>query len=204
MSRAGLDADIIIRSAAALADANGLESVTLAAVAAALHVKTPSLYNHLGGMTELKRGLALAGLRELEQRLGKSAIGKAGDEALRSAAAAYLDYAREHPGLYEATVAAPDPADAEVKEAAQRVVDVLLQVLQHYKLRGEAAIHVVRGWRSLAHGFASLEFKGGFGLPLDNNESFAKLIELFIKGLHASLEHPADGGKECAAHDHNE
>lgn len=188
MTRAGIDYNTIIRAAAALADAQGLESVTLAAVAAKLNVRTPSLYNHIGGMPGLRRGLALAGIGELEERLGRAAMGRSGDDAIRAIAAAHLNFARSRPGLYEASVSAPDPADGEIREVAQRIVDILLQVLQHYKLEGEEAVHVVRGLRSIAHGFASLESKGDFSMAPDKDESFAKLVELFIQGLHAGLQ----------------
>jgi hypothetical protein len=33
------------------------------------------------------------------------------------------------------------------------------------------------------HGFTTLEVAGGFGLPLDLDESFRLLINLFIHGL---------------------
>jgi hypothetical protein len=33
------------------------------------------------------------------------------------------------------------------------------------------------------HGFASLEAAGGFGMPLDRDESFRRLIATFVAGL---------------------
>ncbi len=40
----------------------------------------------------------------------------------------------------------------------------------------------VRGLRSLVHGFATLELAGGFGLPLEMDESFHYLIQTLING----------------------
>jgi len=40
-----------------------------------------------------------------------------------------------------------------------------------------------RGPRSLLHGFVSLETGGGFGLPLDLDESFRRLLQVFMAGL---------------------
>jgi hypothetical protein len=48
----------------------------------------------------------------------------------------------------------------------------------------EAALHAIRGLRSVLHGFASLEQKGGFGLPLDLDVSFRLLVDAFLTGLH--------------------
>lgn len=45
-------------------------------------------------------------------------------------------------------------------------------------LRGEDAPHAARGLRSLAHGFATLQAAGGFGLPLECDESFHRLVAM--------------------------
>jgi hypothetical protein len=50
-------------------------------------------------------------------------------------------------------------------------------------LEEDEAIHALRGLRSLVHGFATLEISGGFGIPLDLDESFSRLVDLFITGL---------------------
>ena len=52
-------------------------------------------------------------------------------------------------------------------------------MLEAFNLHGEDALHAARGLRSLAHGFATLEAAGGFGLPLDCDESFRHLVAMF-------------------------
>jgi hypothetical protein len=37
--------------------------------------------------------------------------------------------------------------------------------------------------RSAVHGFAALESAGGFGIPLDVDESFEWLVSALLKGL---------------------
>jgi hypothetical protein len=91
----------------------------------------------------------------------------------------------EHAGVYAATVRAPAPEDAELQHVSQAIIEVVLVVLEPYGLDGEAAIHAVRGFRSIAHGFATLELAGGFGMPLDRDESFLRLLRAFIAGLRA-------------------
>jgi hypothetical protein len=63
-------------------------------------------------------------------------------------------------------------------------VDIAVVVLAGYGLQGNDALHATRGLRSLLHGFVALEAAGGFGLPLDRDESFARLVQVFIAGLH--------------------
>lgn len=189
--RAGIDRAAVVATAVRLADADGLQSVTVARLAAELGIRPPSLYNHVAGHDELQRELALLGIRELGQRMGRAAMGKATDDALRALAVAYRDVAREHPGLYAASLRAPDPADAALTEASTAVIGVVLAVLAGYGLGGDDALHAVRALRSVLHGFVALEALGGFGLPLDLDESFQRLVDGFIAGLRRAQERPA-------------
>jgi len=60
---------------------------------------------------------------------------------------------------------------------------VLCAVLAGYGLEGDDALHATRGLRGLLHGFVSLETGGGFGVPLDLDESFRRLLQVFMAGL---------------------
>jgi hypothetical protein len=105
-------------------------------------------------------------------------------EAAVALAGAYGDFARAHPGLYAATQRAPAPGDPEWHALSAEVVGIVV-ALAGYGLRGDDAIHAVRGLRSLKHGFVSLETGGGFGLPLDLDESYARLVQAFAAGLRS-------------------
>ena len=73
MSRAGLTRDKIIGAAAALADAEGFESLTLTAIARLFGVRLPSLYGHVGSLHALKQGVALLALERLAERSERQA-----------------------------------------------------------------------------------------------------------------------------------
>lgn len=60
--RAGLDRRTLVIAAAEIADHEGIEAVTLAALANKLGVRSPSLYNHINGLQELRTQLAIYGL----------------------------------------------------------------------------------------------------------------------------------------------
>jgi AcrR family transcriptional regulator len=181
--RAGLSAAAVVRAAADLADDDGLEALTLARIAASVGVRTPSLYNHVGGLDDVRRRIALVGLRELGDALRDAAVGRAGDDALTAMAHAYRAYARAHPGRYAATQRAPATADADLTDAARGAVDVLLAILRGYGLEGDDAIHAARGVRSALHGFVALETGGGFGIPVDLDESFERMIAALARGV---------------------
>jgi AcrR family transcriptional regulator len=194
--RRGLDQAQVLDAAAAIADADGLEAVTVARVAQELGVRPPSLYNHVAGRDGLVRGIALRALRELGDAVREAAIGRAGDDAFAAFARAYRDYVAEHPGAYAATVRAPAPGDAEHTAAADAVVETARGVLRAWDLDGDDAVHAARALRSAVHGFVSLEAAGGFGLPADREESFDRLVG----ALAAGLRRPAATAPEASPH----
>lgn len=182
---AGLTREHVVTVAANLADEGGLQALTLAQVAAHLGVKLPSLYNHVAGLPGLQRALAALAIRDLTAAVTRAAVGLARDEAVLAVARAYRAYVLAHPGRYAATVRAPDPADVELQALSRELVGVVAAVLAPYGLTDDNAIHAVRGLRSLCHGFASLEAAGGFGLALDRDESFRRLVAAYCAGLIA-------------------
>lgn len=183
MARRGLDRARVVETAAAIADAEGLEAVTLARVASELGVRSPSLYNHVAGHEGLLRGIAAQSTRELAVALRRAATGRAGNDAIMAVAEAQRSYAREHPGRYATTVAAPTGGDAEHAAAAADAVDVLTAVLGGSGLEGDELIHAVRALRSAVHGFAALEAAGGFALAVDTDVSFRRLVEALTGGI---------------------
>jgi len=188
MPRAGLDAEAVVAAAATLADADGLHQLTLARLAAALGIRTPSLYAHIDGLDDLRARLGARGAWELAATLQLAAAGRARGDALRAIALAYREYAHAHPGTYAAMQRAPDSEEFEAAGAA--VVGPILAMLGGYGLEGEPAIHAVRAIRSALHGFVSLEREGGFGLPIDIDDSYADLLVMLDTGLTATRRHP--------------
>lgn len=183
--RAALDLLTILQTATEIADQHGLEEVTLASLAKKLGIRSPSLYNHVDGLPGLRRELTLYGLNQLSGVITQAAVGRSGDEAIRAMAKAYVTFARLHPGLYTATLSAPDPNDPELQRVAGEIVQLTVQVMEYYGLEEDEALHVVRVFRSLLHGFASLEQANGFGLPLDIDTTLHVLIETLLAGIHA-------------------
>jgi AcrR family transcriptional regulator len=183
MPRMGLDAGRVVEAAAGIADADGLEAVTLARVAADLGVRAPSLYNHVDGRSDLLRAIAVRGVRELTAALREAAVGRSSADALTAAARAYRAYARAHPGRYAATLAAPTRGDEEHRAAASEAVDVMLAIMRGWDLEGDEAIHAVRAFRSAVHGFVAIEAADGFGMAVDVDASFDRLVATLAGGL---------------------
>ncbi|WP_028060051.1 TetR/AcrR family transcriptional regulator [Candidatus Solirubrobacter pratensis] len=183
MVRAGLDPDAVVSAAARIADAEGLEAVTLARLAGELGVRTPSLYSHVAGLDDLRRRLSVRGARELADAMQEAAAGRSRRDALHAVASAYREYARTHPGTYQALQRSADLRD---DDAAARAVRVVTAILAGYGLEGDDAIHATRAVRAALHGFAALAAGGGFGIALSVDETFERLVDLLDRGLQGA------------------
>jgi AcrR family transcriptional regulator len=187
MARKGVTTSAVVEAAAQLADADGLEQLTLVRLAAALGIQPSSLFNHIAGLGDLRRLLQLRGLRALTARAGRAAVGRAGDDAVLATALAMRQFAREHPGLYAASLPAPTQSaesDPELNAAAAEFVGIFFAAVRQYGYDGEEAVHVVRGLFSTVHGFIMLERAGTFGMPVDTDASFSWLVRRYISSLH--------------------
>ena len=64
-----LDKEKVLRAAAEIADRDGLDGLSLTTLAAALGIRTPSLYTHIASFGDLRRLIGLRGLSELNDRI---------------------------------------------------------------------------------------------------------------------------------------
>ena len=183
-ARRPLDPERVISAAAEIADAEGLDKLTLTRVAAVLGVRQPALYRHVEGYNDLLRSLSLRGREILAQRLADAAVGLSGDDAVAAVGHAWRKMVRDHPGIYAATDRYPCAGDAELESAVERVLAVLSQALRAYDLTEEDRVHATRTLRSAFHGFSHLESGDGHPLPHDPEDTFNHLIELLCAGVH--------------------
>jgi AcrR family transcriptional regulator len=161
MPRAGLTTDRVVRAAADLADAEGFDAVTASAVARLFDVKAASLYSHVTGTDDLRTRVALLALEELADLAAAAVAGRADADALVAFANVYRDYARSHPGRYDATRLRLDARTA-AASAGGRHAALTRAILRGYGLAGDHETHAVRLIGSVLHGYTSLELAGGF------------------------------------------
>jgi len=182
--KVGLEHGDVLAAAVAVADEHGIENLNLRDVALRLGVRSPSLYHHVDGLKGLRREIALTAAAELRETLVKAAQDQEGAGALFAVARAYRDFARQHPGMLGATLPAPHPGeDDELYDALASVAKVLVDILAALGVTDDAAIHAIRTLRSFLHGFVDLEFRGGFGMPVNLEETFETGLQILIEGL---------------------
>ncbi len=182
MPRAGLSTTAVVEAALAVVDEGGVGALTLAAVAQRTGVATPSLYKHVAGLPELRTLVGARVIEDMAETFAAAVMGRSGDDAIRALMHAYRAYVGAYPARYNAMPLDPlhDPALA---AAGGKLLQVVLAALRGYGLTDSEVIHATRCLRSVAHGFASLEANGGFGLPEDLDHTYDQLVGVVIAGL---------------------
>lgn len=190
--RAGLSPRAVVDAALGVIDEQGPDGLTLAAVAARTGVATPSLYKHIAGLPQLRLLVVARILGELAEETRAAVMGREGGDAVAAVLRAYRSYARTHPHRY-ATM--PQSAEPEVRPLAVSLLESMYVALRGCGLADDDLIHATRCLRAVAHGFASLESQGGFGLPDSIDETYEHLVSVFITGLAGSF--PLGSGGEA-------
>jgi AcrR family transcriptional regulator len=178
----GLHRDDVIGAALSIVDADGLEALSLTAVAAALEVQPPSLYSHVDGLNGLLDALAVAATAEFGEMLRDSVVGVSGDAAVTAFAHAYRDWATHNPGRYELSLRKAVPERK--RSAGRSAIETMDRVLAAYGLSGADATAAGRSLRAALHGFSTLESAESLGRG-PHDASFDYLVQLFLDGLRA-------------------
>ncbi|ANS75846.1 hypothetical protein AWM70_15660 [Paenibacillus yonginensis] len=122
--------------------------------------------------------------QDAAKEIRKTKEGKRKAEAIYAIVEAYLDFAENHPGLYEL---AQRPLEPAVHIAGEPLVALMVEQMELRGIYGDQAIHAVRGLRSILHGFVTLSQGEGFGLPYAWKESLHYTLEAFLEGLDSAF-----------------
>ncbi|WP_406275942.1 WHG domain-containing protein [Nocardia sp. NBC_00881] len=187
MPRAGLSTADVVRAGAELADDVGYGNLTMGLLAERLGVRTPSLYKHVENLADLRRGIAVLAMTELDREIRDAMHGLFGADALSAFARAFRVYVVAHPGRYSATIGAEFTGpDDPLLEPSTRLSDSMTAVLRGYNIPEDEMDHALRSLRSTFHGFASLQASNGFQWTGDPDVSFNWMIDFVDRGLRAA------------------
>ena len=171
-------------TAGAIADAEGLDAVTLTRIARDLGISQPALYRHVDGYDDLLRRMSLEGRQLLAERLQAAAVGVSSDDAVRAMGRAWRQTMRDRPGLMAATDRYPCAGDPELEAAVEAIVDTLGLALIGYDLSPDDQVHAARALRSAFHGFSHLEAGDGHPQPHDLDDTFEHIVDILCRGMH--------------------
>jgi AcrR family transcriptional regulator len=149
--------ELIVAAACELAEAEGWEAVTTRRLAGLIDYSQPILYSHFKGKADIMGAVAIRGFEDLAERLRLSKANAAGEpDVLRDVCAAYLEFARSRPVVYEAMFILPtrlEFASEETPAALRAAFAALLAALGPQREMPEALAEVL--WSAL-HGMAVL------------------------------------------------
>lgn len=187
MTRVGIDKDIIISKAVELVNKVGIEHITLKMLADNLGVKSPSLYNHINGLDDLKEQLMIYGWKQTEQRILHTVIGMSGYDAIRAMCYAFYDYATENPGVFDVMLWYNKFQSDEMEMATSELLSIIFKITKSLNLPDDYCFHLIRTFRGFLEGFFLLVNNGSFGHSLPIMTSFDISINILIAGIK-SLE----------------
>lgn len=187
MTRVGMDKDIIISKAVELVNKVGIEHITLKMLADNLGVKSPSLYNHINGLDDLKEQLMIYGWKQTEQRILHTVIGMSGYDAIRAMCYAFYDYATENPGVFDVMLWYNKFQSDEMEMATSELLSIIFKITKSLNLPDDYCFHLIRTFRGFLEGFFLLVNNGSFGHALPIMTSFDISINILIAGIK-SLE----------------
>jgi AcrR family transcriptional regulator len=191
----------LLSEAEQILESEGVQGLTLRAIARAAKVSHTAPQNHFGDLTGLLSELAALGFHRFARDL-TAASAQVGDDRLarnRATARAYLAFARRHPGLFtlmfrSERLDAGRPALREAIEAAR----ASLAATSQPSVRAAPPRHLVAAgaarW-SLVHGFAVLLVEGRFDGMMQMVPGGLSPDQLFEAMLDCTrIEPPVDVG----------
>lgn len=183
MPKVKMDKDLVVRQAAHMANEIGIENLSLKTLAEQLGVKSPSLYNHVDGLDDLKRQIMLYGWKEMEDKIIQAVIGFTGYDAIRAICYAFHEYARENQGVFSAMLWYNKFENKETSEVTSKMFSVFFKVTKSLHISEDNCSHLVRMFRGFLEGFALLENHHAFGDALPIEDSFQLSVDILIEGM---------------------
>lgn len=187
MSKNNISDELIIETAALISNKVGLENLSLKMIAEELNIKSPSLYNHISSLNNIKERLMIYGWKQIENKMIDSAVGVSGYEALKNMCHAFYDYTTNNKGVFTAMLWYNKYDNEEKENTTKRLFDMLFRVMKSLNINDDNINHTIRTLRSFLEGFSLLVNNNAFGNPISIKESFDLSLEIIMNGIQ-SLE----------------
>ena len=172
----------IIETAANLSNKAGLENLSLKMIAEELKIKSPSLYNHVSSLDDIKKQLMLYGWKQIEKLTIEAAVGVTGYEALKNMCYAFYDYAINNKGIFTAMLWYNKYESIEKENATRKLFEMIFKVMKTVNISDENINHIIRTLRSFFRRIFAVN-NNAFGNPVSIKESFDLSLEIMINGI---------------------
>lgn len=163
----------LLQAAEIVLEREGLQGLTLRAVAREAGVSHAAPTHHFGDLTGLLSELAALGFRRFGRTMGEAgAIGGTGSEKAMARARAYVAYAKANPGMYGLMFrterldmtrpALHEAANASFAGLTRAIGAKRQEEIAENSLSMDQAAEIARAW-SLVHGYTMLMLDGRLG-----------------------------------------
>lgn len=176
----------IVAAAQALLEESGLTGLTMAAVAARVGVRAPSLYKRVGGRDELLGLVADATVRDLGERIS-AVVAASPREALAAVVRAYRAFAKERPAAYQ-LVFMQAPREARPRQGSLTDAIAPALAVTERLVGADRALDAARLVTAWVHGFVSMELSGSFRLAGGVDRAFDYGLAVLAGTLGGSRE----------------
>lgn len=183
MSKNNINEEIIIETSAKIVNEIGLDNLSLKLIAKNLNIKSPSLYNHISSLEEVKEKLMLYGWKQMEEKIIDSTIGVSGYDALRNMCNAFYEYAINNRGVFTAMLWYNKYKNEELNIATTKLFNIIFKILKPLNISNDNINHIIRTLRSFLEGFSLLVNNNAFGNPISIKDSFDLSLEIIINGI---------------------
>ena len=189
MAGKGLSSEVIYQAAAELVAEKGYDRFSLRELAARLKVRPASLYSHVRNVDEISTAVGLQAIARMSEALNAAIAGRDREEAVRSFARAYREFALQNPGLYRAIIGIPASDDAALARREQETIAPLRAVVEQFVADESDLVHYQRFLRSALHGFLSLQAAGFMRSPaVSPDASYELLVQSCLDTLEAAAK----------------
>ncbi len=174
---------LIIQTASDLADANGLNQVTLKNIAEKLGIRTPSLYNHIESLEDLLRESAHNGMKAMNDNMMQAAIGKSGCTAIQAIAWEYFHFVLQHPGVYEIIQWATWHGNEKTNKIWEQYTELLKTLILFGGFQETAVNDITDLLSGILHGYTTLQLRHALNAPETAQANLYNTLETVLLGM---------------------
>lgn len=177
-----VSAETLVAAIRSIAESEGVDAVTMSAVAASVGVRAPSLYKRAANRHELLRLAADDAARELGAEIAElSARLDDPREILAGAARALRALAARSPKVTTLLFCAPAAQASPSPEVVAPLMTTMLAAVT--RLSPDDPLSVARTLTAWAYGFSTMEQNGGFRQGGDVDTAFERGLDIVLRGI---------------------
>lgn len=156
----GITKEIVLKEAEKILKKQGYSHLTIREIAASLEIKPASVYNHIGGISEVYEHISFVASQKLRKQIENAIKGKSGDEAFLAGSRAYRSFAEKNREMYIVLIRGRRSPDKKVTHAVFDGFAPLRDVILTYVQDDYQRLNFIRIFRSFLHGFVEITYNG--------------------------------------------